>query len=90
MPKLGRGLRVSCDYDYEYAAATKAVPREFVGAPPSSTMSADGKLVDGGKNWDVRSMSVQNVDTLKLSHHCKIEYDLTDIDMISCPKLGDD
>ena len=85
MPKLRRGLRGSSYYAYDYTEASKAVPRNFVGAENVSTTSVDDELGYGGNNRDVRSMFVQNMDVLKLSHYRGIKNDL--IDVMSVPKL---
>ena len=53
--------------------------------PHISTRSANGELADGGNKWDTRSMFVQNMDVLKLSHDRRIEKYL--IDVMSVPKL---
>ena len=56
MPKHGRILRGSCEYDYDHTASTKAVPQKLFGASHVSTTSVNGELVDGVKNQDVKSM----------------------------------
>ena len=58
---------------------SKAVPWNLFGAPNVSTMSADGELLHGRNNRDLRSMLAQNMDILKLSHDCEIENDLIDV-----------
>ena len=54
----GRGLSSTREYDYDWEKSTKALPRNFVGAPNISTTSEDGELEHGGFSWNVRSMSV--------------------------------
>ena len=53
------------------AKSSKYVPHNFVGAPNVSTTSADGELAHGGFNRNVKSMSVQNMDTIQM----KLSYD---------------
>ena len=62
VPKLGRGLRGSCEYGHHCVAETKALPQKFGGAQHISTTLADGELTDGGDNWDTRCIFLQNVD----------------------------
>ena len=87
VPDHGRGLSGTREYDYNWAKSTKDVLRNFVGAPNVSTTSADGELAHGGFNWNVRSMSIQNMDTrqVKLSHDRGIKND--HFYVMSVPKL---
>ena len=87
VPEHGRGLSATREYHYHWGESTKAVPRNFVGAPNVSTTSADGELEHGGFNGNVRNMSVQNVDTrqVKVSYDRGIENN--QLCVMSVPKL---